>query len=293
MNVLTLGFFDGVHIGHAALLNRAADLSARLGLTSCALTFDIQPGRLTKNDRSPLINTLADREFLLKKYVKRIITLRFDEKMMNMNPLDFISDIIAPNAAHVVVGFDCRFGRGGLGTPELLAKECKRLNIGCDIIPPVTLDGAKVSSTLIRELIANGKTEEAVRHLGHPHILSGLVSHGKGLGSAIGAPTVNIELPDDIVKPLFGVYLTQIFAKGKMWQSVTNVGVRPTVSQNGRPNAETTIFGFSGDLYDTEIRLEFLQFLRSEKQFNSIDELAGQIAADIDEAKRLHFSNNR
>lgn len=288
MNVIALGFFDGVHIGHAALLKQAAEAAKRLGLTSCALKFDIQPRQLTSGTGDPLINTSTDREYLLKQHVEHVITLHFDDHLMHMSPHTFINDVIKPNAAHVVAGHDFRFGFKGEGTPEFLADECTKLGIGCDIIPCVELDGMTASSSLIRKLIAEGEMEKAVRFLGHAHILSGTVGYGKKIGTSIGSPTVNLEIPKNVVKPLYGVYLTCTFAKGQLFPSVTNIGTRPTVTQNDRPNAETTIFGFSGDLYGENIRVEFLKFMREEKKFESVEELRAQIQQDISNALDLH-----
>lgn len=291
MNAIALGFFDGVHIGHAALLKQAAEVSARLGLISCALKFDIQPRQLTSGAGDPLINTSTDREYLLKQHVERVITLHFDEHLMHMSPHNFIADVIKPHAAHVVAGHDFRFGFKGEGTPEFLAKECEKLKIGCDIIPCVELEGTTASSTLIRKLIVQGEMEKAVRFLGHAHILSGMVRYGKKLGTSIGSPTVNLEIPDGVVRPAYGVYLTRTFVNGQLLPSVTNVGVRPTVTQNSRPNAETTIFGYSGDLYGENIRVEFIKFMREEKRFESVELLREQIQRDIQNALDLH--NNR
>jgi riboflavin kinase/FMN adenylyltransferase len=285
MFVIALGFFDGVHIGHAALLNKTAEIAKKLGLLSCASTFDVQP----KNE--PLINTAEDREFLLNQYVQHVITLRFDEKLMRTEPRDFIAEHIKPIAAHVVAGEDFRFGYKGAGTSAFLAEECEKHGIGCDIMPIVSPDGTPAGSTLIRRLIAEGEMEHAVKILGHPHILSGTVKHGKKLGTSIGSPTVNINVPEQIVKPAYGVYLTRTFACGQLFPSLTNVGVRPTVAANNCPNAETTIFGFSGNLYGEHIRLEFLEFMREERRFDSIEKLKSQIAADIETA--LHLHNNR
>jgi len=288
MNVIALGFFDGVHIGHAALLNQTVSVSNRLGLDSCALTFDVQPKQFISGKGEPLLNTTQDREYLLKQYVQRVLTLRFDDFLMRMEPQIFIAEKIKPSAAHVVVGEDFRFGYKGEGTSTLLAMECKKFGIGCDIVPLIALDSTTVGSTLIRRLIADGSMEDAVRFLGHAHILSGTVKHGRRLGTTIGAPTVNIEIPEHIVKPAYGVYLTRTFACGQRFPSITNIGVRPTVAENNRPNTETTIFGFSGDLYGEQIRIEFIKHMRNEKRFDSVDRLKAQIARDIETAKEMH-----
>jgi riboflavin kinase/FMN adenylyltransferase len=291
MNVIALGFFDGVHIGHAALLKQTATVSSRLGLSSCAMTFDIQPKQFIYGESEPLINTADDREYLLRQYVQRVLTLNFDERLMRMEPRDFISEIIKPNAAHVIAGEDFRFGHKGAGTSANLVNECEKLGIGCDIVPLAAVDGTTASSTLVRRLIAEGDMERAIRFLGHAHILSGIVKHGQKLGTSIGSPTVNIEIPKHIVKPAYGVYLTHAFVCGQLFPSITNVGVRPTVAKSeiNCPNAETTIFGFSGDLYGEHIRIEFLKFMREERCFDSIESLKAQIAQDINTAKSLHF----
>lgn len=286
MKVIALGFFDGVHIGHAALLKRAAGLSG----DSCALTFDVPPEFFTKGVRQPLIVTPADRETLLKEYVRETFILHFDSSVMHMNWSDFIDDILVGKlrAGHVVAGHDFHFGYKGEGTPERLVSECARLGIGCDIIPKVELDGVTVSSTYIRSLISRGDMENASRFLGRPYFLSGTVEHGRGLGTALGMPTVNLALSEEIQAPMFGVYQTLTLIDGMRIPSITNVGVRPTVEKNGSPTAETTIFDFNGNIYGKQIRVEFLRFIREEQTFEDLNALRTQVQHDVETVRAMH-----
>ena len=283
MNVIALGFFDGVHIGHAALLEHAAALPGK----SAALTFDVRPETLTKGIDAPLIMTPGDRKTLLLQYVSDVFTLNFGN-IMRLGWRDFIKDVLAARFDHVVAGEDFRFGYRGEGDAARLSAECAALGIGCGIIPEVTLDGTAVSSTHIRALISNGDAETAARFLGRPHFLSGTVEHGRGLGKTIGSPTVNLPLSDGLQIPAMGVYLTNTVVNGEKLPSVTNIGVRPTVESDAPARAETTIFDFDGCLYGERVRVELLKFMRPERKFADISSLKAQIQTDMEKARRYH-----
>ena len=281
--VIALGFFDGVHLGHAALLRRVAERARELGAVPAAGTFDTPPENvIVGREQVPLINSPGDREGLMKRLygIREVVTAHFDEAMMRMDWRDFVTGYLVKEhgAVHLVAGHDFRFGYKGEGTPRRLRDLCAGLGVGCDIIPRVELDGVTVSSTYIRSLIAQGEVEEAARFLGHPHVLSGPVIHGRGLGHQMGTPTANLALPEGVLSPAFGVYACRaVLPDGTVRPAVTNVGVRPTVSDAHTVSVEPWILDFGGDLYGRTIRLEFHRQLRPERKFASVEELRAAI----------------
>ena len=286
---IALGFFDGVHIGHAALLEKTAQRAKQIGASPSAISFDVHPDNLVFGRETMLINSAEDREDIIKRIygIDDMVFLHFDKRLMCMPWQDFAQDIMDElNVGWIVVGHDFCFGYKGQGTAELLQDYCSRRGIGCDVIQAVKLDGRVVSSTYIRQLVQEGDMEQARKYLGHPHCLSDTVRSGFHLGTRMGMPTINMFFPHGVIVPRFGVYATKVVLEdGKEFIGVTNVGVRPTVSQSGRPNVETHIVDFSGDLYGKKVRLEFWSFIRPEKKFADAEELFDQIRRDADTAR--------
>ena len=290
--VIALGFFDGVHKGHGALLRRAAERAEALGADSAALTFDVQPAAIISGRGAPLLSSCEDRIDLMRSLygVGEVIVAHCDDTLIRTPWEQFLSRLTREHGAvHLVAGHDFRFGYRGLGDPARLTQWCGEHGLGCDVIEPVKEDGVLVSSTYIRTLVAGGEMERAVRFLGHPHRLSGIVEHGKRLGGKLGFPTVNLTLPADLVAPARGVYVTRVTAEGRAYPAVTNVGVRPTVDDGDRATVESFLLDFDGDLYGRRLCLEFFRFLRPEQKFDSLDALRGQIARDA-QAAREFFS---
>ena len=280
--VIALGFFDGVHLGHGALLRKVTETAARLGATAAAFTFDRSPTAVITKQNIPLLSTVEDRVWLMRSCygIEEVVVASFDA-MQRMDWQDFITEYLMGElgAVHVVAGHDFHFGYMGKGNPDRLRAKCTELGIGCDIIGKVEEDGITISSTYIRTLIAQGEMERAKQFLGHPHILTGRVEHGKKIGSSLlGFPTVNLQIPPRIIVPAFGVYTTRVWFDGRCHSAVTNVGVRPTVKDNdGRVTVEGFILDYDGDLYGKEIRMEFHKHLRGEQAFPSMEALAKEI----------------
>ena len=291
--VIALGFFDGIHIGHAALLRRTKERAAEIGATPSALSFDVHPDTLVFGKDVPLINSANGRADLIRRLfgIDSVIFIDFVKTVMQMPWQDFVQTLVTEmDAAWVVVGHDFRFGWKGEGTAERLKDYCAAHGLGCDIIPAVKLDGRVVSSTYIRELIASGEMETANRYLGHPHTLVDTVHYGYRLGTKMGTPTINMRFPDGVIVPRHGVYAAKAFLEdGSEHLAVTNVGVRPTVSGENRVSVESYILDFSGNLYDRQVRIEFHAFLRPEQRFDGIDALKAQILRDA-EATRAYFA---
>lgn len=292
--VLALGFFDGVHLGHGGLLARTREVAGRLGLPAAALTFDTHPDELVFGRPVPLINTPADREWLMHTYygIDRIFSLHFDRETMHQPWREFVLERLLGEykAAHVVCGHDFRFGDRGAGDPEKLAALCHEEGVGCDCIPEIRVDGQTVSSTLIRRLLAEGEMARAVRFLGHPHVLSGTVVSGRKLGRMIGIPTANLQLPRGVLTPRFGVYAAKACFDGQRLPAVVNIGVRPTVG-GGSVTVEPWILDYEGDLYGKRLRLEFYTFLRPERKFSSLEELRQEILHNAAQT-RAFFDNS-
>lgn len=287
--VIALGFFDGVHRGHGELLKKTRQRAEEIGAMPSVLSFDVHPDTLVFKKKVPLINSAIGREDLIRRYygIDNVVFLHFNQHVMHMPWKEFIDSLIAElNIAWIVVGYDFCFGYKGEGTAARLREYCEGRGIGCDIIPALSVDGRVVSSTYIRELIADGDIETANRFLGHPHTLSDTVHSGYHLGTNLDAPTINMYFPDGVLVPRHGVYATRVIIEdGSGYIAVTNVGVRPTVSSSGRVSVESHLLDYSGNLYGRQARVEFYAFLRGEVKFGSYEELAAQIKKDAASAR--------
>lgn len=287
--VIALGFFDGVHRGHGELLKKTRQRAEEIGAMPSVLSFDVHPDTLVFKKKVPLINSAIGREDLIRRYygIDNVVFLHFNQHVMHMPWKEFIDSLIAElNIAWIVVGHDFCFGYKGEGTAARLREYCEGRGIGCDIIPALSVDGRVVSSTYIRELIADGDIETANRFLGHPHTLSDTVHSGYHLGTDLDAPTINMYFPDGVLVPRHGVYATRVIIEdGSSYIAVTNVGVRPTVSSSGRVSVESHLLDYSGNLYGRQARVEFYAFLRGEVKFGSYEELAAQIKKDAASAR--------
>ena len=285
--VYALGFFDGVHLGHQALLREAVRLAAEAGAAPGVVTFSTHPDGLVSGSAPKLLNTREERNGLLRAAgIESIFELPFDEKVKNTHWSSFLRQLVEMDAAGFVCGDDFRFGAGGLGTPKKLEAFCKKQGIPYAIVPQQTLDGVRVSSTHIRHLLENGEMEQACRFLGHPHILTGEVVEGRQLGRTLGIPTANVLLPEGLAVPKLGVYACKTVVDGKVYSAVTNIGSRPTVGGH-QVRAESWLLDFEGDLYGKTITLALLKFLRPEQKFDSLDDLKRQVLEDAEQVRKL------
>jgi len=288
--VIALGFFDGIHIGHAALMKRVLEIGEKTKLVPSVITFDSHPQSLLFGKTIPLINSPEDRAELLRRIfgIDDIIFLHFDKTTISMSWSKFIDHLVDEfGAKHLVAGNDFKFGSGGEGGSKLLAEKCSDLGIGCDIIPDVIYDGVVSSSTYIRELLIKGDIERANSFLGHPHVLTDVVRYGYKLGRTLGTPTINMRFSPGVLVPAYGVYATKVFIDDRQDShdadghiGVTNIGVRPTVDDSGHITAETHILNFQRNLYGHKVRIEFYKRLRPETKFDDVSELKAQIQVD-------------
>lgn len=287
--VIALGFFDGVHLGHGGLLRQARAVADRLQIPAAALTLDTHPDALLRGEAVALLNTPAERELLMRRLygIDEVLTLHFDREVMRQPWEDFVRTTLAQryHAAHLVCGHDYRFGAGGAGTPALLAQTARSLGIGFDCIPEIRLDGQTVSSTLIRRLLRDGEMRQAVRFLGHPHLLSGTVVRGLQLGRTLGIPTANMAVSESILLPRRGVYAAKARFDGQERLAVVNIGCRPTV-HGETVTVEPWLLDFDGDLYGHELCLELYDFIRPEREFPSLDALKAEILRNAEQVRR-------
>lgn len=283
--IFALGFFDGVHLGHQALLKECCRLAAQMEAKPAAVTFDQHPLALFLDKPPVLLSTEKDRRMLLRRYgMEAVHTLSVTPETMGMPWEKFIEQLLQLGAVGFVCGDDFRFGHRGLGNARTLRDYCAERDIPCIVVPEQTMNGKRISSTLIRSRIEAGDMESATRYLGHPHVLTGTVVHGKQIGRKLGFPTANLLIPEAVAVPRFGVYACRAIVDGKSYPAVTNVGVRPTVAGSGI-TVEPWILDFQGDLYGREIMLEFYRFLRPEMKFPDLESLKQEILRNADETR--------
>ena len=283
--VFALGFFDGVHLGHQALLKECRRLAEELEAETAAITFEKHPQSLFIARVPDLISTLTDRQRLLSQYgMTRVFPYPVTPEVMGMPWQDFVEELLSRGAVGFVCGDDFRFGHRGEGNGEKLKEFCVQRGLPCVIVPEQTADDRRISSTYIRTQIESGDMATAVRFLGHPWSITGTVVHGKQLGRTLGIPTANLLLPEGVVSPRFGVYACRAIVDGKSYPAVTNVGTRPTVNGVG-VTVEPWILDFQGDLYDREITLEFHRFLRPETKFPDLAALQAEIRKNAEETR--------
>ncbi len=292
--VIALGFFDGVHLGHAALLKAAAELAAQYKVTPAVISFDTPPEKTIDGQPVPMINSPLDRADIMRRLfgIDDLIFLHFDDELRHM-PWDRFVEWLKTDfgAVCLVAGYDFRFGFKGAGNAELLNRKCAELGIGCHIVPPVLFDGEPISSTRIRALLLDGQCRKAVALLGHRHFLTDAVRSGYRFGRTLGTPTINMRFEDGVLVPRHGVYIAEahILQSGQCFPAVTNIGVRPTVGGETAVSVESHLLGFDGNLYGRRIRVELYRFLRDEIKFDRIEQLRDQIRSDA--AETLAFFN--
>lgn len=285
--IYALGFFDGVHLGHRALLTACRAMAQEQDAVPAAITFEKHPKSLFTPQVPLLINSISDRQLLLRSQgIELLQVLPVTRDSMAQPWREFLEILVENGATGFVCGDDFRFGHKGAGDGAALALFCQEKGLPWAIVPEQTLEGVRISSTHIRNLIEAGQMQEAAKFLGHPHILSGEVTAGRQLGRTIGIPTANIRIPAGVVVPKQGVYACKCTIDGKEYVAVTNVGNRPTVMGH-EIRTESWILHFEGDLYGRELTLEFHHFLRPEQKFGSLEDLKAQIHKDAAEAAQL------
>jgi riboflavin kinase / FMN adenylyltransferase len=281
--VLTLGVFDGLHLGHQRIMQTVVERAAAVNAVPTAITFDPHPRAVLHPENAPpLLQTLDQRLANFEVLgIKQAIVIRFDKEFAAIDAETFLRDIVYERlqAREVYLGKGFAFGKNRGGNIELLRKMSRQLGFFADEVPEIRLRGRRISSSKIRELLACGKVNLARRMLGRPYGVEGQIIHGFERGRTIGFPTANLK-PHNRVIPKFGVYATATLIEGKWRRSITNVGVRPTFEDDRQPSIESYVFDFDGDLYGDVLRVRFLHRIRDERKFSGIDELRAQIEKD-------------
>ena len=283
-SVITIGSFDGIHLGHRRLMEMAKDSASELNSVSVVLTFHPHPSRIINPEaKIKLITTFEKKTELIEEIgMDYLVYITFTPEFAAMRPEDFIKNIIFKklNPLKIIVGHDFGFGVNKSGNIALLNKLSNELGFKLEVVEPVIIDNQIVSSTLIRRLVVTGKVCAVKRFLGRDYSVHGRVVKGCGRGRQLGYPTANI-IPEEELFPKDGVYVTNVEINGKLYDSITNVGSNPTFDDIER-RIETYIFDFEESLYDKEIEVFFLERLREEIKFNNINELEERIKKDIE-----------
>ena len=288
--VLALGNFDGLHRGHAKIIDRVRRRAGERGGTPAAMTFDPHPPRIVRPDKAPplLMTTEQRLEGLGRAGMQGVAVVRFTHEMSQWDPEMFVRTVLVEwlHVAEVWVGANFLFGHDRAGTFTVLRALGSRYGFRAEKIDAVRYKDFVVSSTRIRRLLAEGRVDEAGALLGHHYFIDGTVVHGAGRGREIGFPTANLDTANELLPPA-GVYATTAAVNGIEHPSVTNIGMRPTFGDVDRIHVETHLLDASRDLYGAHIRLSFVQRLRDERAFADVDALRAQIDADCRAARRL------
>jgi len=281
--VVTIGNFDGIHKGHIELIKEAVEEAKLKKYKSVVFTFENHPMRYFRANSIKNVITNEEKVKIFKELgVDIVLMIQFDEYMTKVPPTDFVKDILMEklNCKMVIVGHDFTFARNKEGNASLLETLGEKYDMNVKIIEPIKIKGRRVSSSYIRELIEEGKVCEIKSFLGRNYSLEGEVIHARKIGRTIGFPTANLKSDDKLIIPKNGIYAVKVYVENKIYYGATNIGYNPTV--NGRTlSIETNIIDFDEDIYGEIIKIEFLDRIRDEKKFNSIDELKSQLRKDV------------
>ena len=290
---VAIGNFDGVHLGHMVVIERARETATKFGVDSGVLTFEPHPRELFQPDADPfrLMSSETRAHRLEKLGLDCLYEIGFTQGLAQMTADEFAKEVISEGLGltHVVVGEDFRFGKGREGDAQMLERLGMRYGFGVSIAELMHLDVGEVSSTAIREALSEGRTRDAAKMLGHWHRVDGPVIQGDQRGRDLGYPTINMSI-EGLHPPKFGVYAVQVDVLGGphkgLYQGAASIGVRPTFGIN-TPNIETYLFDFQGDLYGAEVSVALVRYLRSEEKFDNLEALISQMDSDVSAARKI------
>lgn len=289
--VLTIGNYDGIHLGHRRIIERVKERARELSGTAMLMTFRPHPLHVLHPERElAAITPLAEKKRLIRDAgIDVLVVAPFTAEFARIAPVDFITSILVDKLAikGLVIGYDFRFGHLGKGDIVLLQEAGRTRGFFVEVVDAVTLEGEKVGSNRIRNLVSAGNVAKAGKLLGRHFAIEGRVVRARGRGKTIGYPTINLKT-DYVLIPKNGVYVTEVEFDGRTWGGLTNIGYNPTFEQGEERSIETFILDFVGDLYDKQVRLHFLERIRDEMRFESTGELASRIANDV-EIGRVFF----
>lgn len=282
--VLTIGNYDGIHLGHRRIIERVKERAREMNGTSMLMTFYPHPLKVLKPDRKVAAITPEDQKerVIAETGIDVLFVVPFTEDFSSITPEAFIKSILVDAFAikGLVIGFDFRFGAHGKGDVTLLEKLSHDYGFFVEVVGAIDMDGEKVGSNRVRKLLKEGDVSTVARLLGRPYMIEGRVVRGDGRGRKIGFPTINLQTDYPLI-PKSGVYITEAEFDGKRHRAVTNIGYNPTFADGRDLSIETFILDYRGDLYDKEVRLHFRQRIRSEERFPSVEALKGRIDEDI------------
>lgn len=286
---VTIGNFDGVHRGHAILIERLIERARELGRPAVVFTFDPHPVRILRPEQTPPPLTWTERkaDLLHALGVDVVIAYPTDHALLAMTPEQFFEEIILRtlDARALVEGPNFHFGKGRHGDVRLLEELCSKWEIGFDVVPPLTVDGEYISSSRIRECIARGAVAEARKFLTEPYRIRGMVTHGAHRGRTLGFPTANLEAIDTLL-PAAGVYAGRAFVGGKVYSAATNIGPNPTFRET-LPKVETHLLDYHGTLYGEPLEVDFIERLRDIRTFPAVQQLTEQLALDLQQTRQV------
>jgi len=293
--LLTIGVFDGVHLGHKYLLSQLTEHARQQDLLSGVVTFRQHPQEvLSPQTRLPFLTDLAERTNLLKNEgVEAIIPLSFTSELAQLSARQFVSLLKRYlRMCGLVIGPDFTLGRNRAGNIDSLRTLGQDMNFTVTVIPPIMINSEVVSSTAIRNALANGDMKRVLNLAGHPFSLNGRVTGGAGQGLELGFPTANLDIAPEQALPADGVYATWAYIDGKAYQSMTNVGKHPTFGGSQR-TVEVYVLDYHSDLYGHELKIDIMAQLRSEERFDTVDELKKQITEDVKQGRAILNSRGR
>lgn len=279
---VTIGKFDGIHKGHRELIDRMLCKSSEL--KSAVFSFDKSPGEFFSGKELPALTTKVEKRIIFDFLgIDALVEYPFNDEVAATDPEAFIRDILVGkmHAKYIVAGKDASFGDKGKGDAELIARLSEKYGYEYEIVDKLNIDGEEVSSTLIRNYVSSGNMEKASKLIGVPYAIRGIVTTGNRIGRTIGFPTINIEISKSKLMPPFGVYFTEIKIDGKHYNGITNIGTKPTITDDHTVFAETNILDFNEDVYGREATVKLLHFRRPEMKFDGLESLKNQIADDI------------
>lgn len=290
--VLTIGNYDGVHIGHKKIIKKVVEIASKINGTSMLMTFEPHPLSILRPEK--LIGRITPfhvkKKIIEENGIEVLIVLEFNDRLRQMSPEEFFNRILIErlDIKGLIVGYDFKFGKGGAGNSQSLKTLCDLKGIYFESVDAITIDGDKVGSNRIRKALIEGSVHRASKLLGNWYFIEGRVVKGEGRGNKLGFPTINLETTYEII-PKEGVYITEVEFDSRRYPSVTNIGFNPTFDGK-RLTIETHIIDFTGNIYGKDVTLYFHERIRAEIKFSSIEDLKNQIQLDVNSA-RLYFNS--